>query len=229
MMSRHSRTLPAIIVATLSLSCICIAQSGKTVLENNRVRIKTIDVAKGESLPEDNRYDVITLRLADGETAVTEPGLLEKPDKPHSGASHFLVAGTRRSVKNISKNTLPFMQIQFLQPQGKYVAFEVPPSHYCNSENQKACVTERYLFCTDRFCAENVTLDPGAASTQHTHDADYIVIGTSDFTWRNEPVGKPATEEHFKVGEVRYVEAGGSHRLVNTGGTTAQLFVIQFK
>jgi len=225
--SRHLRRL--LFLLALAGAFAADAQETKPVVENDRVRIKRIDLPHGQSLPDDNRFDVVTVRLQDGETALTDPGQLEKPDAPPFGESHYFIAGTRRSVKNLGKQTVPFVEVQLLQPQGKYVAFEVPPSHYCNPGAEKACVSERYLYCTDRFCAETVTVEPGAVSTEHTHDADYIVIAMSDFVWRNEPVGKPAVEEKFKVGDVHYIPAGGSHRLVNTGTTTAKLFVIQFK
>jgi hypothetical protein len=205
------------------------AEQPKPIVENDRVRVTRVNVPKGDSLPDDNSFDVITVRLEDGDTVLTEPGQMEKSDKSPFGDSHYFIAGTRRAVKNRSKQTLAFVEIKFLQAPGKYVAFEVPPSHYCNPGSLKACVTERYLFCTDRFCAETVTLEPGAISTQHTHDSDYMVVATSNFSWRNEPVGKPAFDESFKVGDVMYIDAGGTHRLVNTGGTTARLFVVQFK
>ncbi|HVZ19206.1 MAG TPA: hypothetical protein VG897_18955 [Terriglobales bacterium] len=205
------------------------AQTDKPLLENDRVRVTRVDLPKGEFLPDDNRFDAITVKLQAGETALTEPGKMEKTDKSSLDDSHYFIAGSQRRVKNLEKNTLPFVEIQFLQPQGKYAPIDVPESHYCNPGSTKKCVTERYLFCTDRFCAETVTLEPGAVSTQHTHDADYMVVATSDFSWSNEPVGKPAVQEKFKIGDVRYIDAGGTHRLVNNGGTTVRLFVVQFK
>lgn len=228
-MTNRSRPYIAIFPVFLFVVIAANAQSSKPLVENDRVRITHVDLAHGETLPDSNRYDVVTVRLEKGETAATEPGQLEKADAEPFGESHYFVAGTRRGVKNLDKRTLPFVEIQFLHPQGKYAAIDVPQSHYCNPGAEKACVTERYLYCTDRFCAESVTLDPGAVSTQHTHDSDYIVVATSDFTWREEPVGKPAAEQQFKRGDVYYIEAGGSHRLVNTGTTAAKLFVIQFK
>jgi quercetin dioxygenase-like cupin family protein len=217
--------LSVVVLAVVAAS----AQSPKQLVENDRVRITHVDLAHGQSLPDDNRYETVTVRLEKGETAAVEPGQLEKADTDPYGESHYFIAGTRRGVKNLDKRTLPFVEIQFLHPQGKYAAIDVPPSHYCNPGAEKECVTERYLYCTERFCAESVVLDPGAASTQHTHDSDYIVVATSDFTWREEPVGKPPAEQQFKRGDVRYIESGGSHRLVNTGTTPAKLFVIQFK
>ena len=205
------------------------AQSTKPLVENDHVRVTRADVPPGGMLADDNKYDVITVQLQDGETALLQTGQLEKNGFTHAGDAHFFVAGSHRSIRNIGKESLPFVVVEFLRPQGKYVAFDVPRSHYCNPGSTKECVTERYLFCTDRFCAETVTVEPGAMSTQHTHDADYIVIATSAFRWRNEPVDKPAHDEEFKVGDVHYIPAGGTHRLVNTGGTTAKLFVVQFK
>lgn len=218
-----------VFAVVIGLSVVAAAQSTTPVLENEHVRIMRTELAKGAVLPDDNKYDMVDVQLDDGETALLEPGQLEKNASGRAGDARFFVAGSRRSIRNIGKRTITFIQVQFLRPQGKYVAFEVPQSHYCNPGAEKACVTERYLFCTDRFCAESVTVEPGAASTQHTHDADYIVIATSDFVWRNEPTGKPAVEERFKAGDVHYIPAGGSHRLVNIGNTTARLFVIQFK
>ncbi|MGZ4814049.1 MAG: hypothetical protein ACXVZV_01475 [Terriglobales bacterium] len=223
------RHLAFLLCASASLILCAHAAEPKPLVENEQVRVTRVNLPKAETLPDDNRFDVITVKLQSGETALIEPGQMEKIDKAPLRDSHYFVAGTRRRVKNTSKETIPFIEVQFLRPQGKYVPIDVPTSHYCNPGTTKECVTERYLFCTDRFCAETVTLDPGAMSTQHTHDSDYMVIATSNFSWRNEPVGKPAIEETFKVGDVKYIDAGGTHRLVNDGGTTARLFVVQFK
>jgi quercetin dioxygenase-like cupin family protein len=213
----------------LALQSLGFALDSQKVLENDRVRVVRAELPSGGELPTDNTLDALTIQLSAGRVYLLEPGQLAKDENSGRGQVRYFVAGSRRSLKNIGKQTVTFVQVQLLRPSGKYVPFEMPAFHYCNPGSQKSCVKEQYLFCTDRFCAETVTLDPGAASTQHTHDADYMVIATSAFTWRNEPVGKPPMDEKFSPGDVQYIEAGGSHRLVNTGSTTAKLFVIQFK
>ena len=218
----------------LSLAAVCLGElpAGSVPLEllhNERVRVTRLQLEKGETLPDDNRFDVITVKLGEEETALIEPGQMEKSDRGPLMEAHYFIAGTRRRVKNMGKSSVPFVEVQFLQPPGTYEATDIPGSHYCNPGSTKECVTEQYLFCTKRFCAETVILDPGAISTQHTHDADYMVIATSDFSWSNEPVDKPAVEEKFKRGDVKYIDAGGTHRLINNGGTRAKLFVVQFK
>ncbi len=225
----RSRWLRCFLPLTLLASVSAVAQTTKPVVENDHLRVTHFEVAPGQILQTDNKYDQVTVQINDGESALLETGKLERTSSARAGDSHFFVAGSRRSIKNIGKHPISFVVVEFLRPQGKYVAFEVPPFHYCNPGSQKTCVTERYLFCTDRFCAESVSLDPGAMSTQHSHSSDYLVVAISGYTWRNEPVGKPAFDETFRKGDSMYVAAGGSHRLVNTGSTTAELFVVQFK
>ena len=225
-MARWSRCL--LLLALLVPVSAAFAYDSKTLFENDRLRVTRIELPKDGELPSDNTMDAITIQLGEGRTSLIQPGVLAKSGTG-SGQVHYFAAGTKHSVKNIGKETVSFIQVQFLRPSGKYVAFETPPSHYCNPGAQKECVREQYLFCTDRLCAESVSLDPGAISTQHTHDADYMVIATTDFMWRNEPLGKAAFDEAFKAGDVKYIEAGGTHRLNNTGGKTARMFVIQFK
>jgi quercetin dioxygenase-like cupin family protein len=225
----RSSLLCSLLLVSLLVPIAARPQTPKPLVENDRVRVTRVDVAVGETLSPGGEYEAVAVQLQDGETSLLDPGQFPKVSPTRAGDSHFFVAGSRRSIKNIGNRPLSFVVIRLLRPAGKYVAFEVPPSHYCEPGQKKACVTERYLYCTDSFCAESVDLEPGAASTQHTHDADYLIVATSNFTWRNEPVGKPAGQESFVVGDVHYIDAGGSHRLVNTGTTPANLFVIQFK
>jgi len=201
----------------------------KAVLENDRVKIVRVDLPKDGTLPDDTRYDALTVQLGSGDVKFLQPGQLEKNEPEGTGHVHYFVARSKRSVKNAGKEPVSFMQVQFLRTPGKYLALDIPATHYCNPGSETACVTEKYLFCTDRFCAEQVTLGPGAISTQHTHAADHIVIPTSAFTWREEAKGKPPMNYDFKMGEAKFESKGVTHRLTNVGNTTATMFVIQYK
>jgi quercetin dioxygenase-like cupin family protein len=201
----------------------------KPVLENDRVRVTRVDLAKDEAVPTDTRYEALTVQVGKGETQFLDPPKLELRESTDVGQVHYFVPRSKRAVKNSGKTPVPVVVVQFLRPVGKYVAFDVPPTHYCNSGSSKACVTERYMFCTDRFCAENVTVEPGASSTYHLHADDYLIVATSDFMWRDEVVNQAPQDVEFKTGDVKYMKAGARHRLTNTGKTTASVFVVQFK
>lgn len=222
--------LIAVAIATaFSVTAIAQTESTKPVMENDRIRVTATELSNSGKLPRNNKYDAMTVQLKEGDTAFLTPGKLAKSKATKSGDVHYFPAGSQHTIQSAGRRPLPFVEVQFLRAQGKYVAFDIPATHYCNPGAEKACVSEQYLFCTDRFCVETVTMEPGAISTQHTHDADHVVIATSLFRWRDEEPGQPGTSFDFKAGEVKYVRAGITHRLTNVGETTARMVVIQFK
>lgn len=231
-MRQGFRNCSLTIVSAIAV-CIYVTAAGtgasKPLFENDHVRVTRIDLPVDATLPASTNYDVLTVQLEKGDSAFLNPGQLAKTETTPAGQTHYFVARSKRSVKNTSKRPIPFIQVEFLRPPGEYTALDIPATHYCNPGAQNACVTEQYLFCTDRFCTESVTLTPGAISTQHTHDADHMLIPVSDFTWREEVPGKSATDHEFKTGTVSYVPAGITHRLTNVGTTTAQMVVVQYK
>jgi quercetin dioxygenase-like cupin family protein len=205
------------------------SQPEQSLFENDRVHITRHEMQPIDRLPHNRKYDVMTVQLGQGETTFKPSGKLAQTKLTRIGDVHYFPAGTQATLTSAEKSVVPFVELQFMRSQGKYSPLDVPRTHYCNPGSQKACVTEQYLFCTDRFCVETVTLDPGAVSTQHTHDADHIVIPTSNFRWREESPGQPPANFDFKPGEVKYVRAGVTHTLSNVGNTTATMVVVQFK
>jgi len=90
-------------------------------------------------------------------------------------------------------------------------------------------VDEKYLFCTDKFCVEDVTMDPGAMSTKHSHSTDHMLVAVTDYQLTDVIVGKPKKVRTKKAGEVEYIPAGITHQLTNTGAAKARFVVIAFK
>jgi quercetin dioxygenase-like cupin family protein len=212
-------------------AAITLAQSTQpsSDISNDRVKVMQADLRKGGKLPSSNKYDSMTVQLADADASLNTPGKLAKNRPARTGEIHYFPAGSSQTLVVAGEKPVPFVEVQFLRPPGKYVPLEIPATHYCNPDAPKACVTEQYMFCTDRFCVETVKMDPGAISTQHTHDSDHMVMSTSEFRWREESPGQSPAEFSFKVGQSKYGRAGITHRLVNVGATTAQMVVVQFK
>jgi len=228
-MFQASRCWVAVMGLVMAAPAFGAEPDAKPVFENERLRVSRIELAKDATVPTDRRYEAVTVQVGKGETQFLDPSQLAKPEPPGIGQVHYFVARSKRAVKNAGDAVVPMVLVQFLRPQGKYVTLEVPPTHYCNPGSNKACVTEQYMFCTERFCAENVTLEPGAVSTYHMHTNDYLIVATSEFTWRDEEMNKKPQDISFKLGEVKYMKAGARHHLTNIGKTTATVFVIQFK
>lgn len=167
-------------------------------------------------------------------------------DKVQAGDVGYHQAGYTHAEENRGKTETRAVTIDFLEPAGKQQDPQHGANKYCGEEPSavshqpsekanatpkapKACVDEKYLFCTDKFCVEDVTMDPGAVSTKHSHSTDHMLVAVTDYQLTDVIVGKPKKVRAKKAGEVEYIPAGITHQLTNTGGAKARFVVIAFK
>jgi len=149
--------------------------------------------------------------------------------KTSPGEVHFQPGGFSHSVANAGKSEFKAVDIEFQDAQGKREPVGQKRNHYCNPGSKEACVTEKYLFCTSRFCVEDVTMGPGAKSTQHSHDTEHMLVAISDYSLADDTTGKGVISREVKSGGVEYLPAGITHVLTNTGKEEARFIAIIFK
>jgi quercetin dioxygenase-like cupin family protein len=179
-------------------------------------------------------------------------------DKVQAGEAVYHQAGYTHADENKGKTQMRAVTVDFLEPAGKQQEPKEKSSKYCGEQspgkqspvassqsaekakaNAKAseaakpkadaCVSEKYLFCADKFCVEDVTMDPGAMSTKHSHSTDHMLVAVTDYQLTDNIVGKPKKVRTKKAGEVEYIPAGITHQLTNTGAGKARFVVIAFK
>jgi quercetin dioxygenase-like cupin family protein len=166
-------------------------------------------------------------------------------DKVQAGDVGYHQAGYTHAEENKGKTETRAVTVEFLEPAGERQDPKEKSNKYCGEEpsavssqpsakskataKAKACVDEKYLFCTDKFCAEDVTMDPGAMSTKHSHSTDHMLVAVTDYQLTDVIVGKPKKVRTKKAGEVEYIPAGITHQLTNTGAAKARFVVIAFK
>ena len=112
--------------------------AAKPLLENERVRVTRVDLAKDATIPGDNRYDVATIQLAGGEVRLQEPGQLEKPEPAGGGQVHYFVARSKRSLKNGGKQEVLSCKSSSCGRRASMFLWKCPPTHYCNPGSPKA-------------------------------------------------------------------------------------------
>src|SRR4051812_5373976 len=95
-------------IGIATLPSFAAENDAKPLLENERVRVTRVDLAKGASIPNDSPYDVATIQLTSGDVRLQEPGQLQKPEAAGAGQVHYFVARTRRSLKNVGKQPVSF-------------------------------------------------------------------------------------------------------------------------
>jgi beta-alanine degradation protein BauB len=202
----------------------------KEILHNDRVTAYLVELEPGQSAPMHRHdRDLLGVFVSGGERKVTMEGGSPVEENTKPGEVRFREGGFSHSTENIGKSTFRVVDVEFETPQGKKAPASSKRSHYCNPGSRVACVTEKYLFCTPKFCAEDVRMGPGAKSSQHSHDTEHMLVAISDYSLSDDTVGKGIVQREVKSGGVEYLPAGITHVLTNTGKTEARFIAIIFK
>ena len=231
------KMIPLLLLAALALwaqtpdhpVAITAEPSHHLYLENDQVRVFQVEAAPhAATLVHQHDYDYVFVSLGASDLRNEVVGRVPAELKLEDGEVHFSKGGFAHKIINLSDQPFRNVTIELLRPQGAATPSAQPPSRYCNPGSQTACVTERYLFCTEEVCASDVTMGPGAATMLHTHSTDHMVVAVTDLDIRDQIEGKPAEERTMKPGETAYVPAGITHRLVN-GPRSCRFITLQFK
>ncbi len=200
----------------------------KHMFSNDRVRVFLVQIPPGKTtLLHRHDRDYLSVALADA--IITSTPLEKPPDQEtHTrGEVHMSKAGLVHTVHNSGGAPFRITLIEFTAAQGQVRRLESKSSRYCNSGNT-GCVTEKYLFCTDKICVSQVEFGPGAVSEVHRHATAHMLVALNDLEMKDEQPGKPADPRNLKAGEVAYLPAGINHALVN-GTKTAKFITIVWR
>ena len=198
-------------------------------LENEQVRVFQVEAAPHAATlvhQHDNDYIFVSLGASYIRNEVVGRSPVEL--KLEDGEVHWSKGGFAHKITNLSDQPFRNVTIELLRAQGAATPATQPASRYCNPGSQTACVSERYLFCTERVCVSDVTMGPGAATMRHTHSTDHMVVAVTDVVMTDEIEDKPAVERRIKAGDAVYVPAGITHRLIN-GPQATRFITLQFR
>lgn len=199
----------------------------KLELSNRTVQVYRVEVpAGGHTLLHRHEHDSLRITLADSDSLDAIVGQPPVAAQRKLGETRWARSGLTHQVTNRAQTPLRGVTVELLQPGGPAQPATEPVSRYCNPGSQTACVSERYLFCTDRVCVSDVTMGAGAVTTRHTHSTDHMVIALTDFDVTDEAAGKPPERRVLKAGEVNYFSAGLTHQLTNSQHATRFITVV---
>ena len=231
------RVIPFLLLAALALAAqtpespvpITSEPSHHLYLENDQVRVFQVEAPPhAATLVHQHDHDYIFVSLGASDLRNEVVGKAPVELKLDDGEVHWSKGGFAHRIINLSDQPFRNVTIELLRAQGAATPSTQPASRYCNPGSQTACVSERYLFCTERVCVSDVTMGPGAATMRHTHSTDHMVVAVTDMQMTDEIEGKPAVERTIKAGSAAYIEAGITHRLIN-GAQAARFITLQFK
>lgn len=224
---------------TLLLLCAAMALSAQTpppqqgfrkeMLVNEHVRIVSSRIPAHASMPVHRHdHDFLVVPLDDARLLAHEEG---KPDAEvvlRRGEPAMVKGGFTHSETNESDRDVRVTVVEFMAPQGAVKRLDAKPSRYCTPGSKTACVTENYLFCSEKVCVSEVEFGPGAVTLMHRHSTAHMLIAVTDLNMKDEPEGQPAVQRDQKSGEVIYLPAGITHALVN-GPQPARFITVVWK
>jgi len=202
----------------------------KEIFRNAHVVAYNTELAPGEIAKlHTHQQSTLNVVLTPARRRVSVPGKHPVTDYPKLGDVIFDPQGTVHSTQNIGDRPIRVTAIAFSKATGKLVRSTQKSTRYCNPGSKTACVNEKYLFCTETFCVEDVTFGPDAISTKHAHMTNHMLIAITDYEFRDEVEGKGSVTRTRKSGEVEYIPAGITHQLTNTSKQPSRFIVVAFK
>ena len=222
----------AALLATFVLQCgISLAQDAepisslevklrKQILKNERLSAYLLEIPPNQAtLMHRHDTDLLSVFVSGGDTRSTIAGMPPKEDTFAVGAVRFRPAGFTHSTENIGASVFRSVVVEFSASMGVIEADKPEDSHYCNAGTKSACVDMKYLFCTAKFCVQDISIAPGAV-WRKDNSSDQLLVAVSDYRF---------SSRTQKSGEVEYISAGSTKHWKNINGKTARVVDVVFR
>jgi hypothetical protein len=193
---------------------------------DGRVTIFLLDIPPGQAtLLHRHDRDMLSVFVNGGRTRASFNGAPPVEDSFTPGDVRFRSAGFTHSTENIGTDRFLSVIFEFVDAQGPRVSATQPATHICNPDSQTACVDEKPLFCTSRFCVGELTMAPGAVRPAGGVANDRILVAVTGYTFSEDIPGTAPAVHTRKRGEIEPMTAGPARRWTNAGDP-ARLVVV---
>lgn len=202
----------------------------KLIFKNDRTSVFLLEIPPNHaSLMHRHETDILSIFVAGGETKGTIYGKPPREDKFTVGEVRFRPAGFTHSTENIGVNVFRSVILEFTSSMGAIEPSKPPDSRYCNPGSDTACVDAKYLFCTARFCVQELSIAPGAVWRNNEYTSDHMLVAVSDYKLSDKLKGKPANVRKRKSGEVEYFPRGSARQWRNAASGPARIIAVVFR
>lgn len=198
-------------------------------LQNPYVRVFQVEVApRASTLMHRHRHDYVFVTLGPSEVSNEVAGKPAVTLKLQDGEVRAVDGNFAHIARNLTSAPFRNITIELLQDEK---ARATPPPKWDDDRSLQVLHggTQQILFVKDGVRVSEVELQVAGSVPRHHHDHPHLVIALSDFTFRNDVVGKGASNVEMKPGEIKWIEAGLTHGLTNVGTTPARFVTLEFQ
>jgi len=193
--------------------------------QNAYVRAFQVEVGPHAStLMHVHRHDYIFVTLGPSEVSNEVKGKAPVTLKLQDGETNFTSAEFAHVAKNLADTSFRNVTIELLKHPAATAKWDEDRSLHILHGG-----TEQILFVKDGVRVSEIELQTAGVLPKHHHSGPQLVVAVSDLTFRNDEVGKAASNLEMKSGDVRWEAAGITHTVTNVGKGTAKLVILEFQ
>ena len=197
---------------------------------NERLTVFLLDIPPGQAtLAHRHGRDMLSVFVSGGRTRASFNGAPTVEDTFAVGDVRFRSAGFTHSTENVGTERFTSVIFEFASSQGERLPSTLSATHTCNSGSTTACVDVKSLFCTARFCVDDLRMTPGAVSNQPAATENRMLVAVSDYAFREEESGNAAVVHTGKSGQVENLAAGAASRWTNVSDNPAHIIIVSFR
>jgi hypothetical protein len=201
----------------------------KEIYRDARVRVLLLDIPPGQAtLLHRHDRDLLSVFVTGGKTRAVFNGGAPVDDTFAVGDVRFRSAGFTHSTQN--RDSVDFLCVifEFVESQGERVVPTRSATHICTGGSM-ACVDEKPLFCTAKFCVDEISMGPEAVRQDAPSTMDRMFVAVSGHTLSEQAEGTAATIHSKKTGEVEFISGGPPRRWTNTASTPVRYVVVTYR
>jgi quercetin dioxygenase-like cupin family protein len=192
-------------------------------LENAYVRVFKVEAPPHAStLVHWHRHDYMYVTLGD---SYIENDVKGKPPvtlKFKDGETHYSPATFAHAAKNLADTPFRNVTIEFLKNDDS----KWDPDRGLSILHGG---TIDILFVKDGARVSDIDLQPGGIIPEHTHTGPHLLVAVTDVDLEAKAAGKPATHLQLKAGDIKWIEGGITHTVINAGKQEARMITVEFK
>jgi uncharacterized RmlC-like cupin family protein len=197
---------------------------------DERVTVFLLDIPPGQAtLVHRHDRDMLSVFVSGGRTRASFNGAPTVEDTFAAGDVRFRAAGFTHSTENIGTERFTTVIFEFASSQGERVPATLPARRTCNPGSTTACVDVKPLFCTARFCVDDVRMAAGAVSNQPAATQDRMLVAVSDYAFREEGPRAAGVVHTRRSGEIETLAAGAASRWTNASDKPAHTIIVSFR
>ena len=197
---------------------------------NERFTVFLLDIPPGQAtLAHRHDRDMLSVFVSGGRTRASFNGAPTVEDTFAAGDVRFRSAGFIHSTENVGAERFTSVIFEFASSQGERVPDTQRAQHTCNPGSTTACVDVRRLFCTARFCVDDLKMAPRAIGNQPEATQDRMLVAVSDYALSEEGSTAVPAVHRRKSGEIESFPAGPASRWMNVSDQPAHIIVVSFR